>query len=382
MEDTWKFAWAMLYRNGILLLASLLGIVTLYVSAVDGLQKVRHDRGFEGSFIQRLKSTIPTGISRKARWPHEKFGYTLYPRAQISPDRALSEFNQDLLYATACGSLLEEGQSVNMYKFSQGLAANTCLRCKNNGWNKNGNIQSCKVLVETSSSSELSYEFVVYTDTDCSTNNGSSVSVSTWDTGTCYDDSWQYSFLPGITDLSQLGNGLMYVYYQDPEESPCTSPIFETSLVGYYEDYCYCVTDDDDYNGDDDDPNGCVTLHYNGHSSVTVTTYYDYNSCKGSNVKNTYSNECTTDDAYNAAVRLTPFTDDDYYDVYENATSFNCYGLDPYGQNTLSVGAIIGIAVGCTAFCGIVIGASYYIYTKKKKEALSDQDLLAPLNEA
>ena len=75
------------------------------------------------------------------------------------------------------------------------------------------------------------------------------------------------------------------------------------------------MTDDDDYNGDDDDPNGCITLHYNGHSSVTVTTYYDYNSCKGSNVKNTYSNECMTDDAYNAAVRLTPFTDDDYYDV-------------------------------------------------------------------
>ena len=316
----WQSDWLLRNASSCTIFATLLGIIILYVSAIDDVQNVRHDRGFEGNHIlKHLKSAMATG-SRKVQWPHEKLGYTLYPPSQNFSDRALSEVNLDLLYASACGSMWEKAQSFNINKMTQGLTVNSCLRCQKLDSKGSGIVQSCKFLVEASSSSELSYELLTYTDTDCA-DNESSVSVSTWDTGTCYGDSWQYSFLPGITDLSQLGNGLMYVYYQDPEESPCTSPIFETSLVGYYEDYCYCVTDDDDYNGDDDDPNGCATLHYNGHSSVTVTTYNDYNSCKGSNVKNTYTSLCMTDDAYNGAWHIgDTFTNDDVA-AYINASS-------------------------------------------------------------
>ena len=220
-----------------------------------------------------------------------------------------------------------KAQSFNINKMTQGLTVNSCLRCQKLDSNGSGIVQSCKFLVEASSSSELSYELLTYTDTDCA-DNESSVASYVWDTGTCYDDSWTYSLLPGLTDLSQLGNGMMYVDYQDPDSS-CTSlnTVFEITLVGYYEDYCYCVTSPDNFD-DDDNPHGCQSLHYNGDSSWTATVYFDYDSCEGRNVEQTYTSLCMTDDAYNGAWHIgDTFTNDDVA-VYINASSTNCYGLD------------------------------------------------------
>lgn len=290
--------------------AILFGIMTFYVSAID--------EG-PGHVFRKLKSATERILGvEKMHWPHEIFGYTLYHRADNSPDRALSDSSVDFLYNAACGSFLGKVQSIGLKGWNNGFAANTCLLCRSKN---ETSVQSCKVLVEASSASELSWKLMTYTDADCA-DNGKSAGSYVWEAGTCYDDSYTYSFKPGITDLSQFGNGLMYVDYHDSGSS-CTTQITSTCLIGYYQDYCYCADD-----------SGCISLHYDGDATVTATQYSDKTSCQGESFEYTISNECWSDDGIASWGSLLSFTDDDNIGVYDNTTSTNCFGLDNLGQKS------------------------------------------------
>ena len=203
----------------------------------------------------------------------------MYAKSAPSTEQTSSSGNSmDFVRANICGDSFSQLSELYgaLYLASYVQVVNTCMYCYNTNM---ASVKSCKI-VASESSNNLQYLVNSYTDTDCS-DGETAVFGETYTTGTCNDGGLELVYTPGLTDLSQLGDGLQFWLSSDE----CSTP-GSANIMGVYQDYCYCVNsaddDSDDYddNYDDDVLPGCVKLQYKNGVAYS-TSYASFTSCSG-----------------------------------------------------------------------------------------------------